>query len=171
MRLDLSESYATSGSTVRPPGVLVVDDVESVRKVLAAGLGKYGFTVWLAGNGREALDLYRLHFDSIGIVLLDVMMPGRDGLQTLADLRLFNPHVLACFLTGWSGLYSEAVLLERGAAAVFRKPVQIGELAERLLELMTRPVDAYMDLQSGRWEYQSAGTELPAEKTPRSPAN
>ena len=136
------ESQPTRTSSARPVGVLVVDDVEGVRNVLAAGLQQYGFTVWLARNGFEALDLYQSHSASIDMLLLDVLVPDRDGPQTLADIQQFDPDVRACFLTGCSGQHSVESLLDCGAIAVFRKPVRFGELAERLVELMARPTDA-----------------------------
>ena len=117
---------------VRPPGVLVVDDDDGVRRVVAAGLRHHGFAVWLAAGGREAVDHYRRHGGAIDVALLDVQMPGRDGPGTLADLRAFDPNVRACFMTGDAGRYTDQVLVGLGALAVFRKPLHLGRLAARL---------------------------------------
>ena len=68
------------------PGVLVVDDEHMVRIMVQLGLERNGFDVWLARNGREAIDLYRGHAEEIAVVLLDVCMPGLDGLATLEVL-------------------------------------------------------------------------------------
>jgi response regulator RpfG family c-di-GMP phosphodiesterase len=81
------------------PGVLVVDDNPLIQALLGKWLRRSGFEVWLASNGPEAIDLYRLHRKAIALVLLDVWMPGLDGPQTLGALRRLNPKVEACFMT------------------------------------------------------------------------
>jgi response regulator RpfG family c-di-GMP phosphodiesterase len=81
------------------PGVLVVDDNPLIQALLCMWLRRYGFEVWLARNGPEAIDLYRLHRDAIAVVLLDVWMPGMDGPQTLDALRRLSPEVAAYFMT------------------------------------------------------------------------
>src|SRR5262249_59047688 len=75
------------------PGILVVDDDETVRDVVNAWMRQDGFAVWLVASGREALDLYRRHREDIDVVLLDVQMPGLDGPQTLAAHRDLNPQL------------------------------------------------------------------------------
>jgi CheY-like chemotaxis protein len=132
-----------------PPGVPIIDDEEGVRRVLGAGLWHYGFAVWLAADAWEAVELYRSHRTAIGVVLLDVQMPGRDGPRALADLRGVDPDVRACFMTGDSGPYTERNLLDLGAFAVFRKPFVLSELAVQLATLTT-PIDAGDSPQDAR---------------------
>jgi len=119
------------------PGVLIVDDQEDVRGVVGLGLRHHGFTVWLAGDAEEAVEVYRAHQASIGIVLLDVQMPGRDGPRTLMDIRAVNPDVVACFMTGNAGHYTQQNLLDLGASAIIQKPFRMGELAIQLATLTT----------------------------------
>jgi CheY-like chemotaxis protein len=117
-----------SGGAGRKPGILVVDDDDLLRDLLKTALRNGGFAVWSAGSGTEALRLYRRHRGAIELVLLDVRMPQLDGPETLARLRQVNPEVRCCFITGDSGAYSEAALLQRGALAVLRKPFRLSEL-------------------------------------------
>ena len=121
----------------RRPGVLVVDDEHLVRVMLQLGLERNGFEVRTAGNGREAIKLYREHRDEIAVVLLDVRMPGLDGPATLAALRELNPEVLACFMTGDPGAYDPEGLLQRGAVYVIAKPFHLDRLVRALRLLVT----------------------------------
>lgn len=113
-------------------GVLVVDDEHLVRIMVQLGLERNGFDVWLAPNGREAIDLYRAHKEDIDVVLLDVCMPGLDGPATLAALRKSNPEVRACFMSGNTGSYEPDELVQRGAAHVIAKPFLLDDLANIL---------------------------------------
>ncbi len=111
------------------PGVLVVDDEHMVRIMVQLGLERNGFEVWLARNGREAIDLYRGHAEEIAVVLVDVCMPGLDGLATLEVLHELNPEVVACFMSGESGVCRPEKLLQKGAAYVIPKPFRLDDLA------------------------------------------
>jgi CheY-like chemotaxis protein len=133
-----------------PPGVLIVDDDEGVRRVLGTGLWHHGFAVWLAADAREAVETYRSHREVIDVALLDVQMPGRDGPRTLAELRGVDPGVRACFMTGEAGQYTDQNLLDLGAVAVFRKPFVLSELAVQLASLAT-PTDPPDGMREARW--------------------
>jgi CheY-like chemotaxis protein len=120
------------GQPGRKQGVLVVDDEPAVRKLLQLSLERQGFAVWLAADGRQALELYERHRDRVDVVLLDVRMPGLDGPQTLAALRRLNPQVPCCFMTGDAGHYDTAELRARGAIRVFLKPFRPDEVGNVL---------------------------------------
>jgi DNA-binding response OmpR family regulator len=93
-----------SGAVIAPQaGVLVVDDEPSIRSLLAVALRQQGFCVWLAADGREAIELDRRHGPEIALVLLDVRMPGLDGPETLTVLRKINPTVMCCFMSDNAG--------------------------------------------------------------------
>jgi DNA-binding response OmpR family regulator len=122
-----------SPTSRRAYGILVVDDHPDVGGMLEVGLRQEGFAVWLAANGREALDLYRRYRQTIDVVLLDVGMPGLDGPQTLAILRKLNPQIGCCFMRG--DIANACQLRAWGAAAMFQKPFELGEAARALREL------------------------------------
>ncbi len=142
---DEKSRAAAADPTVRQscdkPGVLVVDDEHMVRIMVQLGLERNGFAVWVARDGLEAIDLYRQHAEAIAVVLLDVRMPGLDGLQTLEVLRQRNPKVLACFMSGDTGVCKPEELLQRGAAYVIAKPFLLDDLAN-VLRLMAHGVSA-----------------------------
>ncbi len=120
----------------RPLHVLVVDDQHDVREVLSMGLAHYGFAVCRASGGREAIELYRDRRQELDLVLLDVLMPGLDGPQTLRALREVNPDVRCCFLSGGLGKYNEVALRDMGALAVFSKPIKPSVLAQMIRYLI-----------------------------------
>ena len=123
------------------PGVLVADDDHLVRVMVQLGLERDGFDVWLAADGREAVDLYGKHREAIAVVLLDVRMPGLDGPQTLDALRQLNPHVRACFMSGDLGGYDPEELRRRGAVHLLTKPFLLDELV-KLLRRWTKGASA-----------------------------
>src|ERR1041385_1655495 len=81
------------------PGILVADDEPCIRNLLGVVLGRYGFRVWLAPHGEQAVELYCRHRSEIALVLLDVRMPVLDGPATFAALRRINPTVRCCFMS------------------------------------------------------------------------
>jgi CheY-like chemotaxis protein len=134
---DLLEAAKPDSRTVpRKPGILVVDDMGLILTLLKFALEQRGFTVWLAVDGDDAIDVYRRNREEIDLVLLDVQMPGLDGPHTLAFLQLQNPDVLACFMTGDAGTYTEAALLGCGAVDVFNKPFSATKLAQSVHALL-----------------------------------
>jgi CheY-like chemotaxis protein len=132
----------TVGQLRAKVGVLVVDDDHLVRIMVQLGLERNGFEVWLAPNGREAIELYREQREHIAVVLLDVRLPGLDGPSTLDALRKLHPEVRACFMSGATGDYEPDELIRRGAAYVVAKPFLLNDLAN-ILRLLAHgaPVD------------------------------
>lgn len=119
------------------PALLVVEDNDDIRKMLGATLTHFGFEIVLASSGADALSLYRAAPDRIGAVLMDVVMPDMDGVQTLAALRQIVPDVRCCFMTGQAGRYREEDLLAAGAAHVVAKPFLLVELTTVLKRLVS----------------------------------
>lgn len=125
---------AIQRSTVQQkPVVLVVEDQKEVGMMLDLALRHYGFVVRLATAGREAVEIYREHHQSIALVLLDVQMPGMDGPATLTALKAINPELKCCFMSGHTGKYSRHELLDLGASHVLPKPFLSLSLFTRLL--------------------------------------
>jgi carbon storage regulator CsrA len=127
-------SPAAAAGQGRPPCVLVADDDESVRHLLAKGLRAGGFDELLAATGREAVERYREDPAAVAVVLLDVQMPGVSRPEALAALRRLTPEVRCCFMTG-GGPYTENGLLGLGAARVFAKPFALVEVVQTLRRL------------------------------------
>jgi CheY-like chemotaxis protein len=125
-------------SEVPPKGastVLLVEEDMAVRDCLVLLLSNHGLFVRQAASGPAAVELYRLHMASTGVVLLDIGMEGMDGPQTLIALKQIDPGVRCCFMTGGAGKYDESALAAMGAVCVFQKPFGI-EMARALEQLV-----------------------------------
>lgn len=131
--VQLSEENAVA----TPWSILVVDDDDVVRSLLCVVLQQEGFLVWTAAGGVEAIDLLRGCGQTIDLVLLDLQMPGMDGLQTFAALRQFNPQIRCCLMSGL--LRDSACEAARECEGVLLLPkpfnlVSLGESLRRLLD-------------------------------------
>lgn len=114
---------------------VVADDDADIRALLGARLVRWGFTVHEAGDGDQALDLIRRHEPQL--VLLDVSMPGRSGLDVLRAIRAEQSTVddggpAVLLVTGRDRGQDVAAGLEMGADDYVRKPFHIAELRQRL---------------------------------------
>jgi CheY-like chemotaxis protein len=118
--------------------LLVVDPDAAIRRLLETALGRYGFAVRQAGSAEEALELYRRCPGGVALVLLEVQLPGTDGVTAARVLRALDPAARFCYLAGDAGGLSESDLLGTGAAAVARKPFRLAELAALLWRLVGR---------------------------------
>ena len=122
------------------PTVLVVDDEPAILRMLAEVLAMNGIAVLTAGGGAAGVKTYRQQQETISLVLLDVQMPPPcDGPQMLIELQQVNPLVRVAFMSGSTGRYSAAELLELGALRVFDKPFgSLPAFASDLKELIAR---------------------------------
>lgn len=120
----------------RPPGVLIADDEARLRALLLVTLKQYGFSVWLAADGPEAVQVYRERRPEIDLVVLDLGMPGQRGHETLGELRNLNPDVRCCFMANTADFAYERELLERGAKRIFQKPFEMVVFGYMLWQLV-----------------------------------
>ncbi len=114
--------------TARPKVVLIVEDEKFMRDILQLYLKELGFLFIEAKNGSEALQI--LMEQSIDLVISDIHMPVKSGVELLKDLRAKNPaYPPFVFITSFSDISSEEAL-DLGAEAFLRKPLRKKELLE-----------------------------------------
>ena len=125
---------------VRPDGtsahILVVDDEAVLAELLGAALRHQGWEVRTASTGWEALDQAR-DFDP-DVVVLDIQMPGLDGLETLDRLRKTRPHLPVLFLTARDAVADRVAGLRAGADDYVTKPFDLDEVTARIDALLRR---------------------------------
>jgi two-component system alkaline phosphatase synthesis response regulator PhoP len=120
------------------PKILVIDDEEDIRTLLQYNLEKEGFTVEIAEDGEKGVKI--LEDFKPDLVLLDVMMPGMDGIE-VCELIRSKPgfqNTLVCFLTARSEDYSQIAGLEAGADDYVSKPIRPKVLISRIKALLRR---------------------------------
>src|SRR6202142_4464469 len=114
--------------------ILVVDDEMSIRRALHTTLQKLGFKVVEAARGEEALSLVRTNpFDA---VLLDINMPGMNGVDTCKSMRRLFPRIPILMLTVRDSEDDKVEALDAGADDYITKPFQLRELTARIRAAM-----------------------------------
>jgi CheY-like chemotaxis protein len=116
--------------------VLLVEDDEAFRSLLASVLEERGYRVLSAAHPAEALQLGREHPETLDCLVTDVVMPGMNGVEMTAKLREERPELKVLFMSG----YTDDVLSERGGSAseldFLHKPFGMEEFAGRVRELL-----------------------------------
>ncbi len=122
--------FAESMTPEATPTVLVVEDERAIRGMLEVALGRRGMRAILTGSGEEAVAVFGA--GGIDLVLLDVRMPGLDGVETARAIRAIDPAAQCFFMTGNPGRYTAADFAAVGAVRVFAKPFPVAEVVEAL---------------------------------------
>ncbi len=123
-------------TTPEPRRILVVDDEPHIRRVLSAVLGSRGYEVMMASDGTEGLDEFET--EEIDLVILDLMMPGANGLEILSKIRT-NQHradTPVIILTAKGQDTDRDAALAGGANDFLTKPFSPKKLLARIDEIL-----------------------------------
>ena len=118
--------------------VLVAEDDPDVRNMLAKMLENQGYVVVGAVDGEDAVRVYKEHKDSIDMVILDVVMPGKNGKEALDEIASINRRVKALFVSGYTGDVVIDKGIRRESVDFVRKPVSVPELLSKMREMLDR---------------------------------
>lgn len=140
--------------------ILIVDDDEDIIDLLKYNLEKEDYEVFTASNGADAIKLALEHVPNL--VLLDVMMPGMDGVETCVELRTKDTlsNMLIVFLSARGEDYSQIAGLEAGGDDYLTKPIKPRLLVSRVKALLRRNVQS----TEGNDVIESSGISLDREK-------
>lgn len=119
--------------------VLVVDDEVAFVDVLAERLETRGFVVHKAYGGDEALECLGQH--KVDVVILDVVMPGKSGLETLHEIKHKQPLVEVIMLTGHATVETAIEGMKLGAYDYLMKPMETPDLVEKINGALARKRD------------------------------
>ena len=117
--------------------ILIADDNQQITSILANYARKEGFEPLVALDGQQALELFEQHEKNIDVVLLDVMMPKKDGLEACQEIRSFST-VPIIMLTAKGEDMDKILGLEYGADDYMTKPFNILEVKARIKAIMRR---------------------------------
>lgn len=116
--------------------ILVVDDEHEFLELMTNRLQKRGFTVAVAPTGEQALEMVgQGDFD---VMVLDVKMPGIDGIEVLRQVKALKPDLPVLLLTGHASMEAAMTGVETGAVDYLLKPVPINDLIMRLRDIAAR---------------------------------
>ena len=115
---------------VTPPTILVVDDDSASGDIVARLLAREGYATRVASSGVEALRILRT--EAIDLILLDVMMPGMDGLQVCAALHAEHSRIPIILLTAKDDTNTRAEGMHLGVTEFLTKPINRAELLGRV---------------------------------------
>lgn len=151
--------------------ILVIDDELFVRELLQEFLSKEGYKVYLAESGEKAINLVKSN--PVEIALIDLKMPGMDGISTLKEIKKIAPDTIAIILTGYPTIETSIEALRSGAYDYVVKPFKLNDLKNtiekaineyRLKSEIGRLRGRIKSLEDQLKEYQKMGKKLPSEK-------
>ena len=120
--------------------ILIVDDHETIWDFLIDALQELGYSVLLAENGLDAVEIYESNPDQIDLVLLDMIMPKSGGHQTFMRLKAIDPDVKVLLSSGFVSEQEVADLLASGACGFLPKPHR--------LPVVTREIRRVLDAKA-----------------------
>ena len=108
--------------------ILVIDDDEGIRKVVAEALKSDGYLVDTATNGKEAVEKSRTNFYNLALV--DIRLPDMEGTKLLTSMKQTTPEMIKIILTGYPALQNAIDAVNKGAHGYLVKPINMDELLQ-----------------------------------------
>jgi len=118
--------------------ILVAEDDENVRYIAANVLEQYGYAVIQAADGEDAVNKFMDNKDRVKLLLLDVIMPKKNGREVLEKIKIFQPDIDVLFLSGYTAdIMHQRGLLDKGVNFVL-KPVPMNNLLRKVRAILDR---------------------------------
>jgi two-component system, NtrC family, response regulator AtoC len=135
-------------SELKQNTILVAEDEPEVRSYLSVALSCRGYNVEFAQNGEEALEYLRLDHNRPALVLMDILMPCKDGLETLREMRTLRPDLPVIMLSGASSSSNIVTAMKSGAVDFLSKPLSHDDL-RKAIEKALPPVPRELPFAPG----------------------
>jgi len=116
--------------------ILLVDDNDAVWDVLIESLQGLGYSVILAENGLDAVEIYKENPNEIDLVILDMIMPKMGGHNAFFELKAADPDVKVLLISGYVSEKEVNDILNEGAKGFLSKPCRINVIAEELRRIL-----------------------------------
>jgi CheY-like chemotaxis protein len=115
--------------------LMIVDDESMIRDNFVSIFSELGYTVFCAANGEEALELFRER-PEVRLVILDLVMPRKDGLETYREMKLMRPDLKVILTSGYKDDPRIQTLREEGIDFLLKKPYSIEEISGVIKKLL-----------------------------------
>ncbi|MGD0159412.1 MAG: response regulator [Candidatus Bathyarchaeia archaeon] len=146
--------------------ILIVDDDESIRKILSAILEDEGYVVETAENGREAID--KSNEKVYNLALIDVRLPDIEGVVLLAKLRETMPRMRKIIITGFPTVQNAIEAVNNKADAYMFKPFEVVKILETIKEQLKKQLEEKEYSQNKITEFiETRVRELEMENAPK----
>ncbi len=138
--VEMKKHVTTAGAVVRGGSetILVIEDDAHVRTLITKILSDRGYTTLEAPNGDDGIRSFHAHKDRIGLVILDVVMPGKNGKEVFDQIARISPKVKAIFMSGYTG----DVVIDKGVQKenvdFLQKPLSVANLLAKVREVLDR---------------------------------
>lgn len=116
--------------------ILLVDDEETIRSLGKEILTAFGFSVLMAEDGRDAVNIFQKEFQHINLVILDLMMPHMDGADCFLELKRIKPNIKVLMSSGYNEQEITQRFIGKGLAGFLQKPYQIQQLLNMIRKVM-----------------------------------
>jgi CheY-like chemotaxis protein len=132
----VTEEHADVSSIQGSETILLVDDETMILEVGQAMLEQLGYRVLVAHGGQEALALMEHQSETINLVILDLIMPGMDGGETLATLRNYSQDVPVVLSSGYALNKQMEHVMAQGCSGFLQKPFSMSELSKLVRQIL-----------------------------------
>ena len=116
--------------------ILLVDDETSILDIGESILGQFGYSTVTARSGEEALEIYGARMGEIGLIILDLGMPGMGGEQCLQEILKINPKARVVIASGYAASQTVQQLMAAGATGYIPKPYRLEEMLKKIREIL-----------------------------------
>ena len=116
--------------------ILVAEDNTQVREIVTATLSDFGYTVIEAFDGEDAVEKFNEHRAEIDLLLLDVIMPRKNGKETYKEIKKARPDIRAIFMSGYTGDILSRKGISREGIPMISKPIVVEKLLREIREVL-----------------------------------
>jgi PAS domain S-box-containing protein len=128
-----------SDDLIRGEGtILLVDDEDVIIDVGKESLEVFGYDVLTAKSGQDAIEIFKTKNGEIDLIILDMIMPGMNGIETFNILKSINPNVKVILSSGYSAETHAAKIMEQGGNGFIQKPYNMTDLSRKVKDVLNK---------------------------------
>jgi PAS domain S-box-containing protein len=138
---ELVKEEEVTNDLIRGEGtILLVDDEEVIIDVGKESLEVLGYDVLTARSGQEAVEIFKTKNSKIDLIILDMIMPGMNGMETFDILKSIKANIKVILSSGYSAESQSAKIMERGCNGFIQKPYGVTDLSRKVRDVMNKTI-------------------------------